>query len=517
MLLRLKVKNFKNLADVDVAFGPLTCFIGRNGVGKSNLMDAIHFLSLLAEHPIQEAAALVRRPAEGIFTARDLLRNGDTARPITLVADLLVPREVIDDYGREGKPATTLLRYEIELRYVADAMPRLELASERLSHHNKGEARARIGFEHKQAFRNSVVVGERRGGDFISTIRPDAEGKGPARRRRSQAPDAPQIVLHQDGGSRGQPFPPGRSPRTVLGGTNSIDYPTVLAARREMLSWRLLHLEPSAMRAADSFGVTPHVTDRGGHIAATLDALVRAEAERLRVGASGLKTIDDRFVPTLEAGPHDGRSPREIAAERVLRDATNRLRELDAQVRDLRIDRDEMHQQMVTQLQLAGSEQWVGPRGISDGTLRYLALTVMQMDRAHNGVLCLEEPENGMHPSRVPALVNLIRDYVVDPAYEVGLDNPLRQAIVNTHSPEVVKRLNHEDILFVEELVGQAGRSASVYSVSGTWRSRRMNIEGDLPAQNEVPMSKVADFIGGAPLGEGWTARQAELRFGTAQ
>lgn len=512
MLLRLKVKNFKNLADVDVAFGPLTCFVGRNGVGKSNLMDAIHFLSLLAEHPIQEAAAQVRRPAEGVFTARDLLRNGDIKEPISLVADLLVPGVVVDDYGREGKPKTTLLRYEVELRYVADATPRLELASERLSHHNKGEARARIGFAHKPAFLNTVVVGERRGGDFISTIKPDAEGRSAARRRRGQPLAAPQIVLHQDGGSRGQPFPPGLSPRTVLGGTNSIEYPTVLAARREMLSWRLLHLEPSAMRAADSFGVTPHVTDRGGHIAATLDALVRAEAERIRLG-TGLKTIDER----VESGPHAGRSPRVVAAERVLRDATNRLRELDAQVRDLRIDRDEMHQQMVTQLQLTGSEQWVGPRGISDGTLRYLALTVMQMDRAHNGVLCLEEPENGMHPSRIPALVNLIQDYVVDPFHEVGLDNPLRQAIVNTHSPEVVKRLKDEEILFVEEVLGGAGRSAAIYSVSGTWRSKRMSIEGDQPAEHAVPVARVADFIGGAPLGEGWNARQSELRFGTAQ
>lgn len=29
-------------------FGPFTCFIGHNGVGKSNLFDAIHFLSSLA-------------------------------------------------------------------------------------------------------------------------------------------------------------------------------------------------------------------------------------------------------------------------------------------------------------------------------------------------------------------------------------------------------------------------------------------------------------------------------------
>jgi hypothetical protein len=33
MLIRLKVKGFKSLADVEVRFGPLTCVIGPNGAG----------------------------------------------------------------------------------------------------------------------------------------------------------------------------------------------------------------------------------------------------------------------------------------------------------------------------------------------------------------------------------------------------------------------------------------------------------------------------------------------------
>jgi AAA15 family ATPase/GTPase len=42
MLTRLKVSGFKNLVDVDVRFGAFTCIAGTNGVGKSNLFDAIH-------------------------------------------------------------------------------------------------------------------------------------------------------------------------------------------------------------------------------------------------------------------------------------------------------------------------------------------------------------------------------------------------------------------------------------------------------------------------------------------
>ena len=60
MLTRLKVNGFKNLVDVDVRFGPFTCIAGVNGVGKSNLFDAIRFLSMLANETLIEAALSVR-------------------------------------------------------------------------------------------------------------------------------------------------------------------------------------------------------------------------------------------------------------------------------------------------------------------------------------------------------------------------------------------------------------------------------------------------------------------------
>ena len=60
MLTRLRVNGFKNLLDVDIRFGPFTCIAGCNGVGKSNLFDAICFLGALARVPLLEAALLIR-------------------------------------------------------------------------------------------------------------------------------------------------------------------------------------------------------------------------------------------------------------------------------------------------------------------------------------------------------------------------------------------------------------------------------------------------------------------------
>ena len=41
MLTRLKSNGFKNLVDFSLDFGPYTCIAGPNGVGKSNIFDAI--------------------------------------------------------------------------------------------------------------------------------------------------------------------------------------------------------------------------------------------------------------------------------------------------------------------------------------------------------------------------------------------------------------------------------------------------------------------------------------------
>ena len=46
ILSRLSIVNFKNIAQADLSFSPgLNCFLGDNGMGKTNLLDALHYLS----------------------------------------------------------------------------------------------------------------------------------------------------------------------------------------------------------------------------------------------------------------------------------------------------------------------------------------------------------------------------------------------------------------------------------------------------------------------------------------
>lgn len=86
MLTRLKVSGFKNLTDTEIRFGPFTCIARYNGVGKSNVFDAIRFLGLLADHTFIDAARKTRggTDAVNLFTL-----GGDGV--MSFDCDLIVP------------------------------------------------------------------------------------------------------------------------------------------------------------------------------------------------------------------------------------------------------------------------------------------------------------------------------------------------------------------------------------------------------------------------------------------
>ena len=46
ILKRLSILNYKNIRQAELEFSPkLNCFIGHNGMGKTNLLDAVYYLS----------------------------------------------------------------------------------------------------------------------------------------------------------------------------------------------------------------------------------------------------------------------------------------------------------------------------------------------------------------------------------------------------------------------------------------------------------------------------------------
>ena len=414
MLTRIEVDGFKNLVDFTLDLGPYTCIAGVNGVGKSNIFDAIRFLSLLTDHTINQSALLIRSSAQDTGEIGDLFfsANGETMDRIKLAAEMIVDRRVVDDFGRPGAPSSTFLRYEVAFRYEppsssAGPFGGLVLEREDLRHIPSGEAAQRLRFPHdKQQFRSNVIFNKRRGAGYIST-------------RNDRAAEPAAIVVHQDGGSSGRARPAASAesaPRTIIGTENTAATPTILAARREMQRWRILALEPSAMRRPDKFTDQPGITADGGHIPVTLHHL----ASRASPSA-------------VEDDPDD-----------LLSRIANTLSRL-VPVRAVRAVSDEVRQLYSLELEERGGVR-LRANSISDGTLRFLALTAIS-EAADAGVYCMEEPENGVHPERLAAMNRLLHDIAVDPDEPVAADNPLRQVIVATHSPYFVQLQSAEEIV----------------------------------------------------------------------
>ena len=471
MLTRLKVSNFKNLVDVDLYLGPFTCVVGPNGVGKSNLFDAIRFLSALANHTLMEAAAAVRDQDSRTAHVRDLFhRVGDHyAERITFEAEMIVPRRAIDDLGQEAEASITFLRYSLELAYreTADSLMQgnLAIVKEELVHITHGAAPRHLLFPHSAGdWRGSAMYGKRRAPYFISTT-----GEGENR----------VIRLHQDGGSRGQPLSRSAAnlPRTVLSNANAAESPTVLVARREMESWQMLQLEPSALRKPDEFSASTRLEADGRHLAATLYRLGRHDGQQVRTVEGSESESQGQAITSQQL--RDLASQLELTtqnAARVYSQIANRLAELIDDVHEIKIDRDEKRELLT--LHVKNEEGTFHPaRALSDGTLRFLALAVLESDPQMQGVICLEEPENGIHPARIPAILQLLRDIAVDTQEPVGEDNPLRQVIVNTHSPSVFQQVPDDSVVFVKtrEAIDEEGRlckKAHFLCLSDTWRAK---------------------------------------------
>src|SRR5579872_3859533 len=167
MLTRLKVSGFKNLVDIDVSFGPLTCIAGANGVGKSNLLDAIAFLSSLADRPLIDAALNVRDEEGRTGDVSSIFhRVGETHDPtMSFEAEMIVPKEGVDDLGQPAEASITFLHYKLELGYKKDegrgSLGAIELLTEELTHINIGDANKRLKFRHGRAWRESAITGQR--------------------------------------------------------------------------------------------------------------------------------------------------------------------------------------------------------------------------------------------------------------------------------------------------------------------------------------------------------------------
>lgn len=82
----------------------------------------------------------------------------------------------------------------------------------------------------------------------------------------------------------------------------------------------------------------------------------------------------------------------------------------------------------------------IDARGMSDGTLRFLAILTALLTRPKGSLLVIEEVDNGLHPSRASLLLGMLK--------KVG---PLRgvDVLVTTHNPALLNAMGTEMLAFI--------------------------------------------------------------------
>ncbi|MCU0338417.1 MAG: AAA family ATPase [Spirosomaceae bacterium] len=427
MITRLKVQGFKNLYDVELYFGPLTCIAGTNGVGKSNLFDALKFLGELANKTLLEAALSIRNPdnekrSKSLDIRNIFFNDGQKyCDQMSFEVDLILPENAVDDLGQKAEATTTFVTYSLSIGYNEINKNILEIKSEQLKQLNQTDYKkilSKMGFS--KEWIKSVSGGVRRSASAF-------------------------IETHDDKVSISQDQQKGRNkslqiqtlPRTILSTANAIETPTALVCKREIESWRFLQLEPSALRSADDMAeANQRIQANGAHLPATLYRL-HSQNEKVQTAIA------------------------------------NRLSELIDDVFEINVDKDEKRD--ILTLMLKGKDSnFLPASSLSDGTLRFLALSIIESDPSEQGLICLEEPENGIHPARIPAMLRLLKDIATDADLPTGNDNPLRQVIINTHSPLVVSEVEEGELLVAEPITyqedGRRFEGVTFKPLSGTWR-----------------------------------------------
>ncbi len=387
MITYIKINGFKSFHNFEMDFTPLTIIAGTNASGKSNLFDALILLSNLAETDnIKKAFRDQRGEFIELFTQYG---ENNYAQEMEFHIEMLVNKDITDAWGNKALLKYTRLRYELKIkRFINDSgLEDIEVSYESLVNlkHQKDKWIKIIPTQYREIWRPKVAGG--RGIPYINTTIDNG---------------IPTVEVPQDGktGNKRR-FPLKNASRTVLSSFDTIDFPHVLAAKEEMKSWKFLQLNPEDLRKpTDKANGEDIISQSGKNLAAALNRIILKNEYSLGEISRKLQSFVPNFI-------------------------------------EVKVVDDKENKQFVIKLIDKDGKEY-SSRVLSEGTLRILALCILEQDDQHTGLLCFEEPENGIHPFRISTMASLLKDLTNDFTDD---ELPLRQVIVNTHSPILVSNI----------------------------------------------------------------------------
>lgn len=369
MLTTLTVENWKSFEKATMNIDAISVLIGTNSSGKSNLLDALAFLT---------------RVASGTMLTTALQGDG-AVKPL---------RGGVEWAAR--KPESIFI---IEVTFRADASLDFEYRIHCSTTSTKcdlvGEQLRRIRYRvDKSGARKSEV-----GAIILFTTDDITE-------------DSPTIVARLYNEKRGT--------RRQLGRSNSIlsqlvgqksrleiqeGVECVINALRNVF---ILDPIPSHMRGFSS--LSDRLDLDGGNIAGIIAAL--PETAKIKME----RTLTD-YVSKLPE-----RDITKVYAETVGKFNTDAMLYCEEKFKN------------------SGAISIVDARGMSDGTLRFLAILTALLTRPQNSLLVVEEVDNGLHPSRSKLLLEMLGN--------VGKERSV-DIMVTTHNPALLDAMGTEMVPFI--------------------------------------------------------------------
>jgi predicted ATPase len=82
---------------------------------------------------------------------------------------------------------------------------------------------------------------------------------------------------------------------------------------------------------------------------------------------------------------------------------------------------------------------------LSDGTLKFLCWATLCLSPRKPSLVCIDEPELGLHPRVLPVLAGLLRQAATD-----------TQLLVTTHSPYFLSQFSLEELAVMKKVEGRA-------------------------------------------------------------
>ena len=390
MLRRISIRGYKSLKRVDLPLEPLTIVVGPNAAGKSNLLDAIGLLSRTAQSDLQSA-----------FTDH----RGEPLRSFTF-----------DERGIEGliERGTASFRIEVDVelsestvarvnRTITDTReghePSRALVREHLLRYSlEVQLRTDSGVlqvmdESLQALTNDLNVKKSRN-PFLSVVDSRSGQKKLSLRLERQSHPF-EYDLGMD--------------RTVVSMRHyTPHHPHVEALRHELASWSTYYLEPDAMRRDSALREVSRLPHDGSDLASFYNTMEKKHPAVFRAMNRALRSV----LPNIELVG-------------VSTTDSGRLR-LFINERGIRFEAS----------------------ALSEGTLRILALIGITNAPDSSSVIGYEEPENGVHPTRLAWIATL---------FEEASRDRTTQFIINTHSAQFPGMLSPESSLCLGCNRGESG------------------------------------------------------------